>query len=159
MTRAEELDIIRRSGRADALDLRERAPSLTGTEVIAEESKVPAFDPAKDYTNWPVGAPVADEDQVWILLIPHNAANYSGRPSTLRALWGLAHTTDPAKAKPWVASYGTSGLYALNECCTYPYTDGTPHVFRNLYDGNEYPPLTQGAEYRWEDLGEVGLWQ
>lgn len=159
MTRAEELDMIRRSGKADALDLRERAPSLTGTEVIAEESKVQAFDPDKDYTGWAAGAPVADEGQVWILIIPHNAADYSGRPSTLRALWGLAHTTDPAKAKPWVASYGTSGLYALNECCTYPYTDGTPHVFRNLYDGNEYPPLTQGAEYRWEDLGEVGLWQ
>lgn len=159
MTRAEELDMIRRSGKADALDLRERAPSLTGTEVIAEESKVPAFDPAKDYTSWPVGAPVADEDQVWILLIPHNAADYSGRPSTLRALWGLAHTTDPAKAKPWVASYGTSGLYKLEECCTYTHTAGTTHVFRNLYNDNEYPPLTQGAEYRWEDLGEVGLWQ
>ena len=154
MTRAEELDIIRRSGKADALDLRERAPSLTGTEVIAEESKVPAFDPAKDYTNWPVSAPVADEDQVWILLIPHNAANYSGRPSTLRALWGLAHTTDPAKAKPWVASYGTSGLYKLDEVCTY-----NGHIWRNLYNDNDYPPETPNVEDRWEDLGEVSLWQ
>lgn len=150
MTRAEELDMIRRSGKADALDLRERAPSLTGTEVIAEESKVPAFDPAKDYTNWPVSAPVADEDQVWILLIPHNAASYSGRPSTLRALWGLAHTTDPAKAKPWVASYGTSGLYKLDEVCTY-----NGHIWRNLYNDNEYPPETLNAEDRWEDLGPV----
>lgn len=150
MTRAEELDMIRRSGKADALDLRERAPNLTGTEVIAEESKVPAFDPAKDYTNWPVSAPVADEDQVWILIIPHNATNYSGRPSTLRALWGLAHTTDPAKAKPWVASYGTSGLYKLDEVCTY-----NGHIWRNLYNDNEYPPETLNAEDRWEDLGPV----
>lgn len=150
MTRAEELDIIRRSGKADALDLRERAPSLTGTEVIAEESKVPAFDPAKDYTSWAAGAPVADEGQVWILLIPHNAAKYSGRPSTLRALWGLAHTTDPAKAKPWVASYGTSGLYKLDEVCTY-----NGHIWRNLYNDNEYPPETLNAEDRWEDLGPV----
>ncbi len=154
MTRAEELDIIRRSGKADALDLRKRAPSLTGTEVIAEESKVPAFDPAKDYTNWPVSAPVADEDQVWILIIPHNAADYSGRPSTLRALWGLAHTTDPAKAKPWVASYGTSGLYKLDEVCTY-----NGHIWRNLYNDNDYPPETPNVEDRWEDLGEVSLWQ
>ena len=154
MTRAEELDIIRRSGKADALDLRERAPSLTGTEVIAEESKVPAFDPNKDYTNWPVSAPVADEDQVWILIIPHNAADYSGRPSTLRALWGLAHTTDPAKAKPWVASYGTSGLYKLDEVCTY-----NGHIWRNLYNDNDYPPETPNVEDRWEDLGEVSLWQ
>lgn len=146
-------------GRRQALALQERAPAMTGTEIIAQEGNVPAWDPNKDYTGWKAGYPVADEDQVWLLLKPHNSAHYTGRPSGLRALWGLAHTTDPAKAKPWVASYGTSGLYALNECCTYPYTDGTPHVFRNLYDGNEYPPLTQGAEYRWEDLGEVGLWQ
>lgn len=150
MTRAEELDMIRRSGKADALDLRERAPSLTGTEVIAEESKVPAFDPAKDYTSWAAGAPVADEGQVWILLIPHNAAKYSGRPSTLRALWGLAHTADPTKAKPWVASYGTSGLYKLDEVCTY-----NGHIWRNLYNDNEYPPETLNAEDRWEDLGPV----
>lgn len=159
MTYEDNLALIRKQGKADALDLRERAPEMTGTEIIAEERKVPPFDPAKDYSGWPVGAPVTDEGQVWPLIQPHNAADYSGRPSTLRALWGLAHTTDPAKAKPWVASYGTSGLYALNECCTYPYTDGTIHVFRNLYEGNEYPPLTQGAEYRWEDLGEVYLWQ
>lgn len=154
------LGVMREQGRSDALSLRIRAADMDGTAIIAEESKAPAFDPQKDYSSWPVGAPVADEGQVWTLIQPHNAANYPGlRPSGNRACWGLAHTTDPAKAKPWVASYGTSGLYALNECCTYPYTDGTPHVFRNLYDGNEYPPLTQGAEYRWEDLGEVGLWQ
>lgn len=146
-------------GREDALDLRERSPNLTGTELIAEEKKIPAFDPQKDYSDWTVGAPVADEGQVWTLLQPHNAADYTGRPSTLRSLWGLAHTTDPAKAKPWVSSYGTSGLYLLNECCTYPHTDGTDHVWRNLYDGNEYPPLTLNVEDWWEDLGEVSAWQ
>lgn len=159
MTYQDNLNMIRKQGRADALDLRERSPGLTGTELIAEETKVPPFDPKKDYTGWPIGAPVADEGQVWTLIQPHNAAHYTGRPSTLRALWGLAHTTDPAKAKPWVASYGVSGLYMLDECCTYPHTDGTIHVFRNLYDRNDYPPLTQNVEDRWEDLGEVHLWQ
>ena len=149
------LDMMRRQGRADALDLRGRAPELDGTAIIAEESKIPVWDSAKDYSDWPVGAPAADEGQVWLLLQPHNAANFEGRPSTLRALWGLAHTKAPDKAKPWVASYGTSGLYLLAECCTYPYTDGTTHAWRNLYDNNEYPPLTLNAEDRWEDLGEV----
>ena len=146
MTEQEMRDIMYQEGRRQALDLQERAPGLTGTEIIAEERAVPAFNPNKNYTSWPAGAPVADEGQVWILIIPHNAAHYTGRPSTLRALWGLAHTTDPAKAKPWVASYGTSGLYMLNEVCLW--TDG--YVYRNLYDNNEYPPLTQGAEERWE---------
>ena len=62
-----------------------------------------------------MGAPVTDEGQVWLLIQPHNAANYAGRPSTLRALWGLAHTTDPQRAKAWVDAHGTSGLYMLGE--------------------------------------------
>lgn len=148
--------IMYEEGRRQALDLQSRAPEMTGTEIIAEEGKVPTWDPAKDYTEWAAGWPVADEGQVWTLLIPHNAANYAGRPSTLRALWGLAHTKDPKKAKQWVASYGVSGLYMLDECCTYPAPDGTTHVFRNLYDNNEFPPLTLNVEYRWKDLGEVG---
>lgn len=146
-------------GRRQAQDLQTRAPEMTGTEIIAEEGNVPAFDPQKDYTGWAKGWPVADEGQVWLLLIPHRAADYSGRPSTLRAIWGLAHTKDPTKAKPWVASYGVSGLYALDECCTYPYTDGTTHVFRNKHVNNEFPPLTLNVEDRWEDLGEVSVWQ
>ena len=71
----------------------------------------------------------------------------------------LAHTKDPAKAKPWVASYGVSGLYMMDECCTYPTSDGSTHVFRNKHDNNEFPPLTLNVEDRWEDLGEVSLWQ
>lgn len=144
-------------GRRQALALQERSGAMTGTEIIAEESNVPAWDGAKDYTGWKTGYPVADEGQVWTLLLPHNAAHYTGRPSELRAIWALAHTKDPKKAKPWVASYGVSGRYMLDECCTYPYTDGTTHVFRNKHENNEFPPLTLNVEARWEDLGEVGM--
>ena len=149
-------EIMFQEGRRQALDLQRRAPAMTGTEIIAEEDKVPAWDPAKDYTGWKDGYPVGDEGQVWTLIQPHNAAYYTGRPSTLRALWSLAHTTDPTKAKPWVASYGTSGLYLINEVCTYPNAEGVVHIWRNLWDKNEFPPLTLNAESRWEDLGEGG---
>lgn len=148
--------IMYEEGRRQALDLIARAPDMDGTAVIAEEGNIPAWSEKTDYSGQPKGSPVTDDGQVWILLIPHNAASYVGRPATLRALWGLAHTKDPKKAKPWVASYGDSGLYMLDECCTYPYTDGSTHVFRNLYDNNEFPPLTLNVEDRWEDLGEVG---
>jgi len=124
------LSALRTQGKADALDLRSRAPEMDGTGVIAEEEKVPAFDPKKDYSAWPVGAPVADEGQVWTLLQPYNAASYEGRPSTLRALWGLCHTKNPAKAKPWVDAYGTSGMYMTDEC--YLADSGT--VYRALQD-------------------------
>lgn len=147
------------AGKADALNLAARAPELDGTAIIAEEEKIPAWSEKADYLGQPAGIPVSDEGQVWLLLIPHRAADYVGRPATLRALWGLAHTKDPKKAKPWVSSYGVSGLYMVDECCTYPAADGSIHVFRNKHSNNEFPPLTLNVEDRWEDLGEVGLWQ
>lgn len=122
-------------GRRQALALQERAPAMTGTEIIAQEGNVPAWDSNKDYTGWKAGYPVADEGQVWLLLQPHNSAHYTGRPSGLRALWGLAHTTDPAKAKPWVAPFGTSGLYMAGECCT---ENGT--TYRSIMENNPYAP-------------------
>ena len=116
-------DAMKAQGKADALDLRGRAKDMDGTAMIREEVKAPAFDPAKDYSGWPAGAPVTDDGQVWTLIQPYNAANYTGRPSTLRALWGLCHTKDADKAKTWVDPYGTSGMYMQGEC--YKAEDGT----------------------------------
>lgn len=133
-------EIFRSLGRSDALRLREEAASLTGTQIIDREHSVPAFDPKKDYTGFSAGAPVTDEGQVWLLIQPHNAAHYEGRPSTLRALWGLAHTTNPAKAKTWVDAYGTSGMYMSGEC--YKAEDGTVYRAKadNLvHDAAAYP--------------------
>ena len=150
------LETMKGQGRFDARQLILAAPDMTGTELIAEEQKIPAWSATTDYSSQAVGSPVQDEGQVWTLITPHNAANYSGRPSTLRALWGLAHTKDPAKAKPWVAPYGISGLYMVGECCTYVSpADSLVHVLRNLFDNNEYPPFTLNVESRWEDLGTV----
>jgi len=139
-------------GRADALDLRERSPELDGTALIAEERKIPLFDPQKDYTGWPVGSPVREpvdgEYQVFSLLQPHNAAHYDGTPSVLRALWALCHTKEPARAKPYVAPLGTSGLWMMDECCT-----ENGRVYRSVVDYGAYAPSEYGAN--WEDLGET----
>ena len=138
-------DIFRSLGRSDALALRSEAVNLSGTQIIDREHSAPAFDPAKDYSAWPVGAPVTDEGQVWTLIQPHDAAHYSGRPSTLRALWGLAHTTNPAKAKPWVDPYGTSGMYMAGEC----YRDSDGNVWRCKQDNTVYDAAT------WPEAWEV----
>lgn len=139
--------VFRALGRENARRLREEASGLTGTQIIDREHDVPAFDPQRDYSGYPAGAPVADDGQVWLLIQPHNAANYAGRPSTLRALWGLAHTTNPDRAKPWVDPYGTSGMYMTGEC--YRDTDGVVHRAKadNLvYDAASYPD-------GWETVG------
>ena len=51
MTKAEILALMKEKGKADALDLRSRAKDLDGTAIIAEESKIPLFDPEKDYSS------------------------------------------------------------------------------------------------------------
>lgn len=141
--RALVMETLRKQGKASALALREKAPGMTGTEIIAEEHFVPDFDPKKDYASWPVGAPVRDEGQVWLLLQPHNAVRYDGRPAALRALWGLAHTKDPAKAKPFVGPSGTSGLYMAGECAVW---EGK--VYCSNKDNNPYSP---GEYAQWWD--------
>lgn len=138
-------DVFYGLGQADAQNLRAEAASLTGTEIIAREYAVPAFDPKKDYSGCPAGTPVTDEGQVWTLIQPHNAAHYDGRPATLRALWGLCHTTDPAKAKPWVDAAGTSGMYMSGEC----YKDADGNVHRALQDNLVYDAIAYPKG--WED--------
>ncbi len=134
------IEVFRSLGRSDALKLRGEAASMTGTQIIDREYAAPAFDPNKDYSDFPVGAPVRDEGQVWLLIQPYNAAYYEGSPSMLRALWSVAHTTNPQKAKPWVDAYGTSGMYMAGEC--YKDADGVVHRAKQdnlVHDAAAYP--------------------
>ena len=141
VTKTEALDKIREKCEYDARTLRSRAATgeVTDTEIIDSELAVPAFDPKKDYMDCPAGTPVRDEGQVWTLIQPHNAASYVGRPSTLRALWGLCHTRNPKKAKPFAAPYGTSGLYMEGECCLDNGAVYISIVDLNPYSPSEYP--------------------
>ena len=129
------LDIFREAGRTAALQLRSEASTLTGTQIIDREQDAPLFDPQRDYSVFPAGSPVRDDGQVWLLLQPYNAAIYPQRPADLRALWGLAHTTNPKKAKPWVDPYGTSGMYMKDEC----YMDENGVVWRCLGNNVVHP--------------------
>ena len=139
-------------GKNDALDLRSRSADMDGTQIIAEELKIPTFDPTKDYLSWSVGSPVKElldgEYQVFKLLQPHNASHYTGTPSTLPALWSICHTTDPYKAKPYLAPNGTSGMYMKDECCI-----ENNEVFRSLVDDNVYAPSAYLDN--WERVDEI----
>lgn len=147
------LNVMRAQGKADALDLRARAPELDGTAIIAEESKVPQFDNDKDYSGWAIGSPVWEdvdgERQIFTLLQPYNASHHPGStPSTLPALWSIRHTKAPKQAKPWLPPNGTSGLYAKDECAV-----ESGHVYRNNHDNNEFSPSAQPN--LWTDLGTI----
>lgn len=156
MTKEEILALMKEKGKADALDLRSRAKDLDGTAIIAEESKIPQFDPTKDYSSFPVGSPVWEEvdgeRQIFTLIQPHNASYYPGStPSNTRALWSLKHTKDSSKAKPWVEPLGTSGMYDSDEVCT-----SSGHIWRSKKDSNPYEPGSAGTDDYWEDLGIKG---
>ena len=143
------LSVMRAQGKADALDLRIRANDMDGTAIIAEREKVPEWQADRDYSEWPVGAPVRDEGRTYALLQPHNAAHYPDtRPATLPALWSLQHTKDPSRAEPYLAPNGQSGMYMTGECCT----EGS-RVYRSTMDNNVWSP--SGYPSGWEDLGEV----
>ena len=158
------IPIGRVQGKADALDLAARAADMDGTAIIAEEQKVPLFVWGTDYSKCQRGAPIGEiidgEFFVFTMITPVNTANYPGmQPSKNPAEFSMCHTKDPAKARHWIAPNGISGIWRLDEVCTWPHPDGTTHVHRNRHDNNEYPPLTLTVEDRWEDLGEVSLWQ
>ena len=143
----------RERGRADALDLAERAKNMDGTAIIAEESKVPLFVWGTDYSACPAGTPIAEivdgEAQIFTMITPVNTAHYPGiTPNTERSLYSLCHTKDPKKAKGFISPLGISGLYNVDECCI-----DNGRVWRNKHPNNEYAP--SALPERWEDLGAV----
>lgn len=135
------LDMLRLRGAAEARALRTAAAELDGTAIIAREVNIPGFDPGADYSTWPAGAPVTHGEQVYKLLQPHNAANYPGStPANTPALWSIAHTRDPARAKPYAPPQGVSGIYMQGECCM---VDGA--VYRSSIDNNNWAPADYPA--------------
>ena len=136
----EVLNEVKRMAALAAKDLRARSPEMNGTAIIAEEEYIPMWGAEKDYTSVVVGAPIQFEGQVYTLLQPHNASYYTGTPATLAALWRVKHTTDPAKAKPWVKPTSTSDMYLENECMIW--TNGLVYrCFRDtIYSPEEYAP-------------------
>ncbi len=139
---------MRSLGKGDALALRGQAAKLDGTALIAEEAAVPVWDRSKDYSGWPLGGPVQHQGQVYKLLQPHNAAHYpDADPSTSPALWSIAHTKDPARAKPWQAPQGTSGMYMAGECVLW--TDGAVYCCKAdnvVYDPAALPGAWERVE-------------
>lgn len=138
------LKIHRDRGRADALALREKAVAgtITDTEIIDNEEAVPDYNPNANYLNCPTDAPVGHGGQVYGLVIPHNAANHPdtapGTPGGA-TLWRVKHTTNPAKAKPWVQPDAVN-LYKVGECMIW--TDGFVYQSQRdtTYSPEEYAP-------------------
>ena len=138
-------ETMRIFSKQNAQHLKEQGESMSGTEIIDQELFVPEWKPANYQT---VGAPVRFDGQVYKVLQAHDStSNPDWTPDTQPALWSVCHTTDPAKAKPWLEPQGTSGMYYKGEC--YRADDGI--VYRQIYDGgNVYDAAA--APDRWETV-------
>lgn len=139
----------RERGRAAAMELAVRAYDMDGTELIAEQDHIPAWREDAVYTSDHVGFPVQDGDQVYTILQPHTPANNPGvRPADLPAIYSRKNTSDPKRAKPWLAPAGVSGVYIKGDCAM----EGG-RVYRSTIDNNVWAP--SGYPAGWEDLGAV----
>lgn len=141
------LTTMRKYGKAVAENLQELASEMNGTEIIAEEEFLPDFDPARQYLNYPVGYVCKSALGNAVKLIqPYDSTIYTQQPEELSAQWGFYWSTDPKKAKPFVAI--STSPYMTGDCCT-----NNGHVWKSGQDNNVWEPGTVGVN--WEDLGTI----
>lgn len=142
MSTQEARDIMYEEGRRQAQDLQERADTMTGTELYAEDGKIPDFQAAKAAKNMLERAAgfvcKSSAGRVVKLLQPYDSSIYTQEPEELPAQWGFAWSTDPAKALPFI-SLATSP-YNTGDCCTE--NGGT---YRSTIDNNVWPPSAYPA--------------
>ena len=142
MTRDEELELIRRNGRADAMALQERSAELNGTELNAEDDKIPGFRAAVKQKNM-LQRKAGQTDgfvcrssagRVVRLIQNYDSDVFPGEPEELPAQWRMVWSTDPAKAKPFLSS--STSYYNKGDCCLNK--DGQP--VRSIIDVNTWDP-------------------
>lgn len=139
-------EALRDIGKQKALNLRAKvvANEVDDTSLIEQEELVPNWK-AIDYSNFEIGTPVRDPSdgtgQVYKLLQKHDATGHDDwNPADAVSLWDIAHTKDPAKAKPYVEPQGTRGMYMKDEVMIW--TD--EKVYKSTVDNNVYTPEVRG---------------
>ena len=123
MTREEELAMIRQNGYLAAKNLQQTAPGMTGTELNAKDDKIPDFREAVKKKNM-LERPAGQDDgfvcrssagRVVRLIQNYDSDVFTGEPEELKAQYRFVWSTDPAKAKPFIAS--STSYYNKGDCC------------------------------------------
>ena len=131
------LDSLRAQGRNAALELQNRSDSMTGTELYSKEEYLPEFYIARKTKNMlerPIGFVCkSSAGRVVKLIQPYDSDIYTDEPENLPAQWGFKWSTDPKKAKPFVAL--STSPYMKGDCCSENDT-----VYRSKMDNNVFSP-------------------
>lgn len=139
------------AGAADASAIAAKSISgeADGAALIAAEEQIPTWR-QRDYTDVPIGTPYKYGDQVYKLWQAHDATNQPDwTPDKAVSLWDICHTTDPAKAKPYVTPQGTWGMYQTGDVCTEGGKLYRSTMENNVWEPSAYP---QG----WEEIDISG---
>lgn len=138
--------VMYEEGRRQALDLQSRAPEMTGTELNAEEDKIPSFQAAVKQKNM-LDRKAGQTDgfvckstagRVVRLIQNYDSDIYTQEPEELPAQWGFVWSDDPAKAKPFIAM--STSPYMAGNCCT---ENGI--TYRSTIDNNVWAPSAYPA--------------
>ena len=124
-------------GRLAALEVQQRSPNMTGTELNAVDDRIPQFRAAAAKENMLARAVgfvcKSSAGRVVKLLQPYDSDIFTAEPEALPAQWGFVWSKDPAKALPFVAI--STSPYMTGDCCT----EGG-NVYRSKIDNNVWAP-------------------
>lgn len=145
------LEAMRRQGREAALALQDKSSSMTGTELNAEDGYIPDFKAAVARMNM-LDRKAGQEDgfvckssagRVVRLIQNYDSDTFTAEPEGLPAQYRFVWSTDPDKARPFLAS--STSYYNTGDCCLN--AAGQPK--RSKIDVNTFDP-DASPEY-WED--------
>lgn len=151
MTREEELAMLRQNGYLAAKNLQQTSPNMTGTEINAEDDKIPSFREAVKATNM-LERKAGQTDgfvckssagRVVRLIQNYNSDTFTGEPEELPAQYRFVWSQDPKKAKPFIAS--STSYYNKGDCCL----NKAGEAQRSKIDVNTFDPDVN-PEF-WED--------
>lgn len=132
-------------GRMAALEVQERSPNMTGTELYAADDRIPQFKEAVKKQNMltrPVGFVCkSSAGRVVKLLQPYDSSIFTAEPEELPAQYGFVWSDDPAKALPFVAI--STSPYMKGNCCT---ENGS--TYRSTIDNNVWIPSSYPAGWK-----------
>ena len=144
----------RQRGYEAAKAVQATAETMTGTELNAVDDRIPRFRAACEKMNM-LDRKAGQTDgfvckstagRVVRLIQNYDSTVFTAEPEDLPAQWRFVWSTDPKKARPFIAL--STSPFATGDCCTH---EG--HVWRSGQDGNVWAPGTVGV--KWDDLGEI----
>lgn len=147
------LETMRNYGMNRAVIVQAEAPTMTGTELNAQDGYIPDFMAACQKMNMlqrKAGRTdgfvcKSSAGRVVRLIQNYDSNVFTAEPEELNSQWGFVWSNDPEKAKPFI-SLATSP-YNTGDCCSLEVeSEGGEkvfHVYRSTHDDNVFSP----AEY------------